>query len=148
MIDRPDADHVTLEMVCGKGGYVRAIARDLGLALGCLGHVTTLRRTWSGPFTAEEGISLEDIEALARSPELDARLRPLEDGLVDLPRVSCTEEAAARLRHGNPAPVIAQGVAYGEECWAAHKGRAVAVGRFRGGELYPARVFNTGPLGA
>ena len=56
LIGRPDADHVELEMVCGKGGYVRSIARDLGRSLGCLGHVQWLRREWSGPFTAAEGI--------------------------------------------------------------------------------------------
>ena len=50
MLSRPDADHVELEMVCGKGGYVRSIARDLGEALGCFGHVLRLRRVWSGPF--------------------------------------------------------------------------------------------------
>ena len=49
VLGRPDADHVDLEMVCGKGGYVRAIARDLGQVLGCLGHVLWLRREWSGP---------------------------------------------------------------------------------------------------
>ncbi|MEQ8294473.1 MAG: tRNA pseudouridine(55) synthase TruB [Roseovarius sp.] len=146
MTDRPDADHVTLEMVCGKGGYVRAIARDLGEALGCYGHVAWLRRIWSGPFEAEEGISLEEIDRLAHTPELDARLRPLEDGLEGLPQVSCTEEGAVRLRNGNPGMVIARDVEYGDECWAAHKGRAVAVGRFKGGELHPSRVFNTGPL--
>lgn len=146
MTDRPDADHVTLEMVCGKGGYVRAIARDLGEALGCYGHVAWLRRIWSGPFEAEEGISLEEIDRLAHTPELDARLRPLEDGLEGLPQVSCTEEGAVRLRNGNPGMVIAHDVEYGDECWAAHKGRAVAVGRFKGGELHPSRVFNTGPL--
>jgi tRNA pseudouridine55 synthase len=146
MTDRPDTDHVTLEMVCGKGGYVRALARDLGEALGCQGHVAWLRRTWSGPFDAEDGLSLDEIDRLAQTPELDARLRPLEDGLAELPRVSCTEEGAVRLRNGNPGMVIARDVEYGEECWAAHKGRAVAVGRFRGGELHPARVFNTGPL--
>lgn len=146
MTDRPDADHVTLEMVCGKGGYVRALARDLGEALGCQGHVAWLRRTWSGPFDAEDGLSLDEIDRLAQTPELDAHLRPLEDGLAELPRVSCTEEGAVRLRNGNPGMVIARDVDYGEECWAAHKGRAVAVGRFRGGELHPARVFNTGPL--
>lgn len=145
MTDRPDPDHVTLEMICGKGGYVRAIARDLGEALGCLGHVTALRRLWSGPFTAEEGIGIEEVDRLARTPDLDARLRPLEDGLADLPRVSCTEEGAARLRNGNPGTVIARDIDYGEECWAAHKGRAVAVGRFKGGELHPSRVFNTSP---
>jgi tRNA pseudouridine55 synthase len=146
MTDRPDPDHVTLEMVCGKGGYVRAIARDLGEALGCYGHVAWLRRIWSGPFEAEEGISIEEIDRLAHTPELDARLRPLEDGLEGLPQVSCTEEGAVRLRNGNPGMVIARDVEYGDECWAAHKGRAIAVGRFKGGELHPSRVFNTGPL--
>lgn len=146
MTDRPDPDHVTLEMVCGKGGYVRAIARDLGEALGCYGHVAWLRRIWSGPFEAEEGISIEEVDGLAHTPELDAWLRPLEDGLEGLPQVSCTEEGAVRLRNGNPGMVIARDVEYGDECWAAHKGRAVAVGRFKGGELHPSRVFNTGPL--
>ncbi|KZY40229.1 tRNA pseudouridine(55) synthase, partial [Roseovarius sp. HI0049] len=106
MTDRPDADHVTLEMVCGKGGYVRAIARDLGEALGCYGHVAWLRRIWSGPFEAEQGISLEEVDRLAHTPELDAWLRPLEDGLDGLPQVSCTEEGAVRLRNGNPGMVI------------------------------------------
>ena len=82
MIGRPDADHVDLEMVCGKGGYVRSIARDLGRALGCLGHVAWLRREWSGPFNASEGVSLEEIDRLAKSPEIDALLLPLELGLV------------------------------------------------------------------
>ncbi|WP_397543061.1 tRNA pseudouridine(55) synthase TruB [Roseovarius salis] len=148
MTDRPDADHVTLEMVCGKGGYVRALARDLGEALGCHGHVAWLRRTWSGPFEAEDGLTIDDIDRLAQTPELDTYLRPLEDGLAELPEVSCTEEGAVRLRNGNPGMVIARDVAYGEECWASRKGRAVAVGRFRAGELHPSRVFNTGPLEA
>ncbi len=64
MTDRPDADHVTLEMTCGKGGYVRSIARDLGEALGCFGHVRELRRIWSGPFDAADGISIEQINEL------------------------------------------------------------------------------------
>ncbi len=142
MTDRPDADHVTLEMTCGKGGYVRAIARDLGEALGCHGHVTDLRRLWSGPFAAEDGLSIDEIERMARTPELDAHLRPLEDGLEELPRVTCTEQGLARLRNGNPGMVIAHDVDYGEECWAAYADRAVAVGRFKAGELHPSRVFN------
>jgi len=140
LTDRPDADHAVLEMTCGKGGYVRAIARDLGQALGCHGHVTELRRIWSGPFEAEQGITLEQIAALAKSPDLDSYLRPLEDGLTDLPRVHCPEASVARLRNGNPALVIGD-VAYGDECWAVHEGKAVAVGIFRSGELHPGRVF-------
>jgi len=145
LTDRPDADHAVFEMTCGKGGYVRAIARDLGVALGCLGHVVTLRRLWSGPFRAEDGLSMDEIARMAGTPELDAHLRPLEEGLKGLPRVVATDQGAARLRNGNPGMVIARDVGYGEECWAAHHGRAVAVGRYRAGELHPARVFVTDP---
>jgi tRNA pseudouridine55 synthase len=142
LVARPDADHAELEMVCGKGGYVRAIARDLGQNLGCLGHVLTLRRTWSGPFDAEDGISLDEVERLARTPELDARLLPLETGLQDLPELRATAEGAARLRNGNPGRVIASNLDYGDEAWASFDNKAVAVGNYRAGELHPARVFN------
>lgn len=142
LTDRPDADHVELEMICGKGGYVRSIARDLGEALGCKGHVVALRRTWSGPFDAEDGLTLERIEEMARTPELDGFVLPLEHGLADLPEVAATAEGAARLRNGNPGMVLASGIDYGEECWASFDGRAVAVGRYKGGELHPSRVFN------
>ena len=142
MTGRPDADHVTLEMTCGKGGYVRAIARDLGQALGCYGHVTGLRRIWSGPFTAEDGLSLDQVEAMAKTPELDGYLKPLELGLSDLPELRCTPEGAARLRNGNPGMVLAAAVEYGDEAWASLDGRAVAVGIYKAGELHPSRVFN------
>ncbi len=142
LIARPDADHVELEMVCGKGGYVRSIARDLGRTLGCLGHVQWLRRTWSGPFTAEEGISWADINRLAQTDELDTWLKPLELGLADLPEMTATPEGAVRLSHGNPGMVIGPSLPYGTEAWASYQGRAVAVGHYRGGELHPSRVFN------
>ena len=142
LTDRPDADHVTLEMVCGKGGYVRSIARDLGQALGCLGHVRDLRRVWSGPFAAKDGLTMDQIEAMARTDALDAHLLPLEQGLQDLPEVKATAEGAARLRNGNPGMVITSTVEYGDEAWASYEGRAVAVGRYKAGELHPSRVFN------
>ncbi len=142
MLDRPDADHVMLEMTCGKGGYVRSIARDLGEKLGCLGHVQELRRIWSGPFDAEDGVTLEQIDDLAKSPEIDQFLRPLEEGLADLPELKCTPEGATRLRNGNPGMVIASDVEYGDEAWASLEGKAVAVGIYKAGELHPSRVFN------
>ena len=138
---RPDADHVELEMTCGKGGYVRSIARDLGEALGCHGHVRELRRIWSGPFDAGDGISLEEIDALAKTPELDAKLLPLEVGLSEVTELRCTPEGAVRLRNGNPGMVIPGDVEYGDEAWASLDGRAVAVGVFKAGELHPTRVF-------
>ncbi|MDR0809025.1 MAG: tRNA pseudouridine(55) synthase TruB [Gemmobacter sp.] len=142
MVSRPDPDHVELEMVCGKGGYVRSIARDLGRVLGCLGHVAWLRRVWSGPFDADKGTSLDEIDRLARSPEIDTLLLPLELGLADLPKAIATPEGAARLGNGNPGMVIAHDIAYGDEAWAEYQGRAIAVGVYRAGELHPSRVFN------
>lgn len=141
MTGRPDADHVMLEMTCGKGGYVRSIARDLGLALGCLGHVLTLRRIWSGPFDATNGVDLATIEKLARTTELDRFLRPLEEGLTDLPELHCPAASVPKLRNGNPAPVFPGDVDYGAEAWVSHDGHAVAVGRYMGGDLHPTRVF-------
>ncbi|TAG26248.1 MAG: tRNA pseudouridine(55) synthase TruB [Rhodobacterales bacterium] len=141
LLDRPDPDHVDLEMVCGKGGYVRSIARDLGLALGCLAHVEWLRRTWSGPFDAKHGVTMETVESEAKTEALDARLLPLELGLQDLPEFPATPEGAARLRNGNPGMVIAN-AEWGSEGWASLNGQAIAVGHYQGGELHPSRVFN------
>lgn len=141
LLGQPDADHAEFELVCGKGGYVRSIARDLGRALGCFGHVTALRRVWSGPFDAAEGVGLDTLDRLAQTPELDALLKPLEIGLADLPEVRATAAGAARLRNGNPGEVIAADAEFGEEAWASFEGRAVAVGTYMGGMLHPSRVF-------
>lgn len=140
--ERPDTDHAVLEMVCGKGGYVRSVARDLGEALGCHGHVTELRRVWSGPFELEDAVTLDEVERLAKDPAIDALLLPLEAGLTDLPELPATAEGAARMRNGNPGMVMAADVDYGEPAWASFQGQPVAVGTYRAGELHPTRVFN------
>ena len=142
LIDRPNPDPAVLSMTCGKGGYVRSVARDLGQKLGCYGHVLQLRRIWSGPFDATDGLTLDQIDKLARTPELETHLLPLETGLADLPMVTCTPQGAARLRNGNPGMVVAHDIDYGEECWASFEGQPLAVGRFKAGELHPSRVFN------
>ena len=142
LIDRPNPDHAVLSMTCGKGGYVRSVARDLGQKLGCYGHVLQLRRIWSGPFDATDGLTLDQIDKLARTPELETHLLPLETGLADLPMVTCTPQGAARLRNGNHGMVVAHDIDYGEECWASFEGQPLAVGRFKAGELHPSRVFN------
>ncbi|ARO15778.1 tRNA pseudouridine55 synthase [Ketogulonicigenium robustum] len=139
---RPDADHATLEMVCGKGGYVRAIARDLGAALGCYGHVRELRRIWSGVFDLDGAVTLEQVEALARTDAIDALLKPLEVALADIPAVTAPEASITRLRNGNAAMVFPPaGLEYGDEAWVNHNGRALAIGQYRSGELHPARVI-------
>lgn len=141
MLEREDKDHVVLELTCGKGGYVRSIARDLGAALGCYGHVRELRRIWSGPFEAKDGITVEEIDKLAKTPDLDTYLQPLTVGLADVPQVTCDAQAAIRLGNGNAAMVVTSGVEYGETCWASHQGKPIAVGTYKAGELHPSRVF-------
>lgn len=141
-VKRPDTDHVMLDMVCGKGGYVRSIARDLGAALGCHGHVRDLRRVWSGPFEADDGVTMDRIEELAGDhAALDALLLPVETGLADLPELPCTADGAARLRNGNPGMVLSSEAEYGDEAWASFDGQPVAVGVYKAGTLHPSRVF-------
>ena len=142
MVARPDADTAELEMVCGKGGYVRSIARDLGKVLGCHGHVLSLRREWSGPFEVADGVTIEKVDELAKTEALDALLLPLEVGLAELPELKATAEGAARLKNGNPGMVLASDVDWGDEAWASWQGRPVAVGVYKSGELHPSRVFN------
>ena len=144
LIEMPDADHAILEMVCGKGGYVRSIARDLGQALGCYGHVVQLRRVWAGPFEVSDCISFETLDNLAKDRKLDEFLLPLEAGLHDLHELACTPEGAAKMRNGNPGMVTASDVEYGEECWASLDGVPVAIGVYKSGELHPNRVFVLG----
>lgn len=141
MLEREDDDHVLLELTCGKGGYVRSIARDLGESLGCFGHVRELRRIWSGPFDVKEGVSIEQIDDLAKTPEIDALLKPMTAGLTGIPEVTCSAEATTRLKNGNPGMVIVSGLDYGDICWASFNGQPIAIGTFKGGELHPSRVF-------
>lgn len=129
-----------LRMVCGKGGYVRAIARDLGRTLGCLGHVAHLRRIWSGPFDAEQGIAFDRIDR-ANQAEIEAALLPLDAALADLPQMQATELGATRILNGNPGQVLGH-ADFGTEVWVSRAGRALCIGRYMGGEVQPSRVFN------
>ncbi|NAZ37247.1 tRNA pseudouridine(55) synthase TruB [Rubellimicrobium sp. CFH 75288] len=139
LVERPDPDRAVLEMVCGKGGYVRAIARDLGRALGCLGHVESLRRLWSGPFTVASALEWDE---LAPGTGIEDRLLPLEAALAGLPECRCAPGAEAALRHGRPGAVIPpRPLLWGEEAWASAGGRAVAIGTWEGGHLRPSRVL-------
>ena len=137
---RPDSDHAELEMVCGKGGYVRSIARDLGEALGCHGHVSALRRTQVGGFTLDNAVAFDEFDRI-REEGGDEFLRPLQDGLTDLPEVKVRDAEAARLRNGNPAPVTYADLDYGDEAWASCNGVPVAIVTYKAGLLHPERVF-------
>lgn len=140
LVRRPDADHAELELVCGKGGYVRSLTRDLGAALGCQAHVSALRRLASGGFTLAGAVPFDRLDAI-REEGGDDLLLPLATGLSDLPEVRVREMAAARLRNGNPAPVTHTNLEYGDEAWASLDGEPVAIVTYRAGLLHPDRVF-------
>ena len=132
-------DEAVFEARCGKGTYVRAIARDLGRLLGCFGHVTALRRTRVGPFTEVDSIALSDLEEGGVEA---AAMRRVEAGLMELPRVIVDRDAAARLRRGQS--ILLRGVDAPADgsAYAACGGVVIAVGAIEKGELVPGRVFN------
>ena len=140
LVDMPDADTAVFEMTCGKGGYVRAVARDLGLALGCYGHVIALRRMRVGAFEAEDGVGVEALEAMRDDPQAQARLLPVEAGLSDLPSMAITAAHKAMLEQGRAIPATGA-LAYGDAAWAAFQGAPVAVGVVKGGMFQPTRVI-------
>ncbi|RMF10948.1 MAG: tRNA pseudouridine(55) synthase TruB, partial [Alphaproteobacteria bacterium] len=104
IVGTPGRDVCTFEAECGKGTYVRALARDLGLRLGCLGHVCELRRTRVGPFSEADTISLANLKEIGHSAagreDLDKVLAPVETALDDIPALAISSDDAARLKRG------------------------------------------------
>lgn len=138
IVDRPDPDHAVLEMVCAKGGYVRSIARDLGAALGCHGHVAALRRLASGHFSLDGAFPWEAMDDL--TPEA---LLPVAAGLAGLPGIPVPPAVAVRLRLGQAVPVAqaALGLQDGAQAWTSDAGQPVAIGTVSAGCFHPARGF-------
>jgi tRNA pseudouridine55 synthase len=146
---QPDDATAVFEAECGKGTYVRAIARDLGRLLGCYGHVIALRRTCVGPFDEARAITLSEIDDAAKLDDggeaLNRLLAPVESALADLPELMVSPSDAASLVRGQAilirgrdAPVLS-GPAF-----ATSKGRIIALGELDKGALHPTRVFNLG----
>ena len=132
-------DTASLEVDCGKGTYVRSLARDIALALGTVGHVSALRRTRVGPFTEKDAFSLDKLELLSHSAPLENALLPLETPLDDIPEVAVMDSVAKRLRTGQAIhlPQLGEGVVL-----ITTAGKPVALGWLEEGELRPKRVFN------
>jgi tRNA pseudouridine55 synthase len=146
LLDMPDPDHAELIAECGKGAYVRALARDLGRALGCLGHVAGLRRTAVGPFGEGAAVSLDALQG-PRPDETAATdrtvLLPVEAGLAALPALRVSSADAGRLARGQSvllrgrdAPVMGGWVS------VSSHGALVALAEVEKGELRPRRIFN------
>ncbi|HXL67306.1 MAG TPA: tRNA pseudouridine(55) synthase TruB [Xanthobacteraceae bacterium] len=143
LMEVPDADHSVLEAECGKGTYVRALARDLGRTLGCFGHVAALRRTRVGPFDETQVTSLQRLAESAEAGTLEAAFMPVATALAALPALKVSRAEADRLAlgqsvlvRGRDAPLLAGivSVSTGEGL--------VALAEMHEGALKPKRIFN------
>ncbi|CAN7310214.1 tRNA pseudouridine(55) synthase TruB [Mesorhizobium sp. LjNodule214] len=158
-------ERTIFEVECGKGTYVRSLARDMGRDLGCFGHIAELRRIEVEPFTQEDFVTIAELEAARFGGEgdgdpdtaddasdaadlpvdftaIDALLVDTSAALDCLPQVAISDDAAVKIRLGNPviirgrdAPVEA------EEACATARGRLVAIGAIEQGMFKPKRVF-------
>lgn len=149
LTDMPDRDHLVCEVACGKGTYVRALARDLALKLGTVGHIRRLRRTAVGPFGARDAHSLQDLLEMGGDAVLETTLLPVETVLADIPALALTEQEARRIQHGQAVPVLPvasrsalRDVVQGDVVKAMASGRLVALAQIKGGEIRPLRVMN------
>jgi len=131
-----------LEVTCGKGTYVRSLARDIGEALGTRGHVSLLHRSAVGPFNDADALTIDQLEALTLE-ERDRLLKPVWSGFVDLPEVRLDALQATAVRHGNSVLLTGAGAPVTlDECWASFKGEVLATGWVEFGQFQPRRVFN------
>jgi tRNA pseudouridine55 synthase len=151
LVDVPDVDHAIFEIACGKGTYIRSLARDIALALGTFGHIASLRRLAAGPFDETEAISLETLESLVHSAPPSTYLRAVESALDDIPAVLLNTLQADHLRQGRAVRVEGpEGSPFvdisrldeGGVLCAMADGRPVALARLVQGVIRPVRVLN------
>ncbi len=148
LLEMPDPDHAVLAAECGKGTYVRSLARDLGRMLGALGHVSALRRNRVGPFGEADMIPLEQIEALchraaAGEGHLADTLLPIETALDDIPALAVSPADAARLQRGQAVLLRGRDASiFRGMVQVACGGQLVAIAEVERGEIIPRRGFN------
>ena len=151
LVETPDPDHAVLEVHCGKGVYIRSLARDLARSLGTFGHVCQIRRLAAGPFDEKNAISLDHLEALRHSAPPSGYLLPVETALDDIPALALTESQAEHLRHGRPVRVRGPGglcfvdtdnLEQDLTVCAMAGDQLVALVRLDGDEIFPVRVLN------
>ncbi|WP_291690674.1 tRNA pseudouridine(55) synthase TruB [Bradyrhizobium sp.] len=148
LVKQLDSDHSVFEAECGKGTYVRALARDIGRLLNCFGHICALRRTLVGPFGENDMIPLEELEALcnrAASGEgsLADALLPVETALDDIPALAVSRADAARLHRGQAVLLRGRDAPNSSgTVYVTVAGRLLALAEIGNGELIPKRVFN------
>ena len=147
IVDVSGPDACLFDAECGKGTYVRAVARDIGRLLGCFGHVAELRRTRVGPLEESQAILLETLNEMSNSADgrgaLMRVLRPVETALDGIPALAVSGSDAAELKRGKS--IILRGrdaPIHSGLIYATSRGMLVALGEVERGELRPTRVFN------
>jgi tRNA pseudouridine55 synthase len=146
---KAETDRAFFEVECGKGTYVRSLARDFGRDLGCYAHISELRRSYVAPFAEETMVPLAELIALEAIEDRDERLAALDAFLVDtsealsaLPQIRITDDQAHRLRMGNPIILRGRDAPVAEpEAVALAGGKLIAIGEIGEGEFRPKRVF-------
>ena len=148
LLDQPDHDHARFRLSCGKGTYVRSLARDLAIALGTCGYVAALRRTRVGPFDESSAISLDKLMQLGHIAAAEPPLLPIESVLADIPAMALSADDVMRLRHGQTVPLAdatdrQRGRAIADDTVVLARDAAgpVALAMVGGGRLMPLRVF-------
>ena len=136
-------------VVCGKGAYIRALARDLGRALGSAAHVTSLRRLSVGQFHADHAISLDFLEKLTHSAAAFEHLHPVVSALDDIPALPISRAEATKLRHGQTLPALSASAQQrfavlmaGDTAIAIEDQTPVALVIVKAGVVCPVRVLN------
>ncbi len=154
LVEMPDADTAIFDVESGKGAYMRGLARDLGQALGCLGHIAALRRTRVGPFRLDQGHELEYLKSLGRIDNACPALLPVKTALDDIPALAISDSEAADFRNGRAVRLLRKGdleriealglddQGEGVEFRVETRTGLVGIARFEAGEIKPQRVLN------
>lgn len=151
LVDCPDADRAVFEAECGKGTYVRALARDLGRRLGTCGHVTSLRRLLVGPFGEDDLVDFDDILEASQERDEDEGIEalveefvlPVREAMDALVEVPVSLDDAARIRKGMAVLLRGREAPLNTDvAFASHANVPVAIGSIDKGRFQPTRVFN------
>ena len=140
IIERIDSNTVKMEMICGKGGYVRSIARDIGETLGCFAHVCTIRRSSSGPFKLADCISDEVIFS-ENVKRLHQHILPVQSVLNELDSFECLSKDLIEIKNGKKITVNKINIRENSTVFVTFNSLPVAIGQIINNEFYPKKVF-------
>ncbi|WP_417693872.1 tRNA pseudouridine(55) synthase TruB [Roseibium sp.] len=151
LVEASDPEKAVFEAECGKGTYVRSLARDLGRRLGTCGHVTELRRLLVGPFGEEDMVTLEELQESADAHEegtgveglVEEFILPVREALESLVELPVSQDDAGKIRRGMAVLLLGRDAPLqADEVFASYAGVPVAIGAIEKGRFQPTRVFN------